>query len=137
MKNEEKSGKVVVKYNGLAGWDIDIPGRGKEAIRPGAEISFDLNDPPQLHVLLGIIKEVNRPRTNVRTALEKSKGDGFRDQVKIPKFEIVKGQELLPEALQKHQYSASNMLTDDEAEAIKSVCPKYFDRKPTTKRMVM
>ena len=130
MKTEKNvSEKVVVKYNGPSGWDIDYPGRGKVAIGPGEETHFDPHDPAQLHVLLGIIKEVNRSRTNERVALKATGGDGFKEQVKIPKFEIVDGKEFLPDVLRKHKYSASNMLTDEEEKAIRDLCPSYFDQK--------
>ena len=137
MKTEEKREKVVVKYNGMTGWDISYPGRGIEAVRPGAEVEFDPRDPAQLHVLLGIIKEVNRPRTNERISLTRAAPDGFQEQLKIPKFEILKGRELLPDVLLKHKYSASNMLTNDEVDAIRDLCPKYLDRKHERLRMVL
>lgn len=135
LETKETNEKVVVKYNGPSGWDINLAGRGKVAIRPGEEYGFDPHEPTELRALLAIIKEVNRPRTNYRIVL-KPPVEGQQEQVKVYKFEFVSGNKALPEVLQKHSYTASNLYTDEEKKAILALCPSFFDKSMMRGRIV-
>ena len=88
---KEKTKKVVVKYNGPSLWVIDYPGRGMQTVRPGEEVALNPKDTLELRALLTIIKEANNPRTNVRIAMTKPTKDGYQEQMKIARFEIVSG----------------------------------------------
>jgi len=132
---KETNEKVVVKYNGPSGWDLSLSGRGKVAIKPGEEYAFDPREPTELRALLGIIKEVNRPRTNYRIAL-KPPVEGQQEQEKIYRFELLSGTDALPKVLQKHSYTASNLYTDEEKKAILDLCPTFFDKSTMRGRMV-
>ena len=131
----EKIESVVVKYNGPAGWDINLAGRGKVSIAPGEEHAFNPREPTELRALLSILKEVNRPRTNYRVRLTPPK-EGQQEQEKVYRFVVLSGLKSLPEVLQKHSYNASNMYTDAEKSAILSLCPTFFDRMTPKKGMV-
>jgi len=137
-KTEEKQDeKVVVKFNGPTGWDIDLAGRGLVSLRPGEEFEFNPREPTELRALLGIIKEVNRPRTNRRIRLKPQTSDGYKEQEFIERFVITKGLENLPEAIRKHAYSASNMLSPSEKKAILELCPQYFEQSSLKNRRVV
>jgi hypothetical protein len=134
-KTEEKQDKVVVRYNGGAGYDINYPTRGKVSIKPGETAVFNPHDPYELDALLQIIKVINGGRINYRTKMTKPDNEGGRDMEKIYRFKIESGMELLPKILQEHKFSASNLMTDEETAAIKGICPKFFDR-PDLKRRI-
>ncbi|MCK9603004.1 MAG: hypothetical protein M0R66_01285 [Candidatus Omnitrophica bacterium] len=123
---EAGDGKVVVRYEGPTGWDINFSGRGKMSVAPGQEVALNPRDTIELRALLGIIKEINRVRTNERLVLKPQTPDGFKEQVKVPKFRFVRGTENLPKILLEHKYSASAMLTDDEKKAVLELCPDFF-----------
>ena len=134
---KQENGRVVVKYNGPTGWDINFVGRGKVAVRPGENVELDPHEVTQLRALLTIVKEINRPYSNERVRLKPPTPSGFKAQEMVPRFEYVSGKELLPEVLQKHSYSASNMFTDAERNAVLDLCPKYFDETNPKKKQQM
>lgn len=134
-KTEEQKGKVVVEYNGPAGYDINYPTRGKISVQPGKQVELNPRDPYELSALLDIMKWVNSGRMNFRTRYTKMDPEGGKDLEKIYRFRIISGEELLPEILRQHKFSASNMYTEDEEAAIRSICPKFFD-KPDQKRRI-
>ena len=133
-ENVETIGKVVVKYNGPAGYDIDYPKRGKTTIRPGESFGLRPSDPYELEALLQILKVINGGRINFRTRLSKPDAEGGRDAEKVYRFQIESGMENLPEVLQNHKFSTSNMLTETEEAAIMKICPKFFERPDMKKR---
>ena len=134
-KTAEKIEKVVVRYNGPAGWDINYPTRGKFSVQPGKCVEFNPHDPYELAALLGVIKWVNSGHMNYRTRYTKNNAEGGKDLEKVYKFAIESGKEFLPPILLQHKFSGSDMFTDDEAAAIRGICPKFFER-PDLKRRI-
>ena len=118
--------KAVFLYNGPSGYDINFAGRGKVAIKVGENVTLNLVEATQMRAFLAIIKEVNRPKTNFRTTFTKPDADGNKDQLKIARFSTVTMGAGIPEVLQKHSYSASNMLTDVEEKAVLAICPEFW-----------
>ena len=134
-KIEEQKGKVVVEYNGPAGYDINYPTRGKISVQPGTCVELNPRDPYELEALLQIIKWENGGRMNFRTRYTKMDSEGGKDLEKIYRFTIKSGKELLPKILLEHKFSGSNMYTEGEEAAIKEICPKFFER-PDQKRRI-
>ena len=134
-KETKEEERVVVKYNGPAGWDINYPTRGKQSVKPGETVSLNPHDPYELEALLSILKTVNGGRVNVRTELLKPNNEGVRELAHHHRFTVESGLGFLPEILQKIKYSGSGIYTDEERKAIEQVCPEYFKR-PDMKRKI-
>ncbi len=129
-EKEAKDPNVHILYNGSGGWDINYPGRGKVAVRPGETIKLNPKNEFELRALLSIIKEIHRPSTNGRIVVKKEM-PGMIEHKRVFKFEITAGEENLPKVLLDHKYTASNMYTDHEREAILKLCPEYFKKIKT------
>ena len=125
-KGAEKREFVEVRHNGDI-WDINYAGRGKFSVFKGQTVKFNIHNRHELRALLSVVKEINSPRGNNRTHMEK-KG-GMVEYKTVARFEFVEGKERLPEILQKLNYSSSGIPLDEERDAILELCPDYFEKK--------
>jgi len=123
-KSMEKKGKFVeVEYNGIGAWSIYYPKKGVFTFGPGDKHSFDLTNKYDLRAMLDIIKQINSP-TNTSSYVDKK--DRAMPHKYRQRFVITSGKENIAPVLLKYNFRINNIITEEEEEAIKELCPDFF-----------
>jgi len=129
-KVEAQERIVEVLYGGVGGWAIS-PSEGEQInLGPGDKFEFDITRQDHLNHVIQIVKQINEPKVNVCHYLVKT--DTADPNKKRYRFAITKGEGNIPATLRKMKYRRNNAFTNEEREAILSVCPNYQFTKPKT-----
>ena len=125
VNREEKF--VKVRYDGTSGWTLCYEGEEREILGPGDTKDFNLHNKYDLRSLIQIIKQINNPKGNTQSYIDKN--DPVERTKYRKRFTIVGGEELIPEALRKIKYRENNSPLNTEREAILELVPDFFERK--------
>lgn len=133
--NPRKAEYVEIELTGTSTSSFTYISRGVQVLTPGSTKRFNVHDKEDLHHLLGILKSVNS-RANVSRYIEKNAADGMEHKQR-KRFTVKSGLEYLPPLLQKVEFEISEVPTDEQRDAILSLCPDYFEQIPKARSIPM
>lgn len=121
---KEKNLIVSVKYNMHAPWVINKGLEGKLRLYQGDIIDLNLHNKKDLKSFIEIMKQINYPKVNINSYYDKQ--DKAQPYKYRKRFELVGGEENIPEHLKKITFKDVNRFNKEEIETIKNLVPDFF-----------